>query len=110
MLLVAIVNYRTTELAIDSLRSLPDEVAALPGTRVVVVDNASGDDSVDRLTEAIRANGWESWAAVLPLDYNGGFAAGNNAAIPPALASVGRSSSVTDARMARRRRWVALID
>ena len=45
-LLVVIVNYRTSGLTIDCLRSLEAEVIALPGElRVVVTDNASGDGS-----------------------------------------------------------------
>jgi N-acetylglucosaminyl-diphospho-decaprenol L-rhamnosyltransferase len=86
-LLVVIVNYRTTDLTIDCLRSLEGEVAGTGGIRVVVTDNASGDDSVARLEAAVRENGWGGWAAVQPLGRNGGFAFGNNAAIRPALAS-----------------------
>lgn len=48
--------------------------------RVVVADNASGDDSVSTLRAAIRGAGWD-WAEVVPLDRNGGFAFGNNAAV-----------------------------
>lgn len=86
-LLIVIVNYRTASLTIDCLRSLADEVPTLTGTRVVVTDNASGDASIGVLTEAIAANGWQQWASLLPLDRNGGFAYGNNAAIRPALES-----------------------
>jgi GT2 family glycosyltransferase len=86
-LLIVIVNYRTPELTIDCLRSLEPEVEGLPGTSVVVTDNASGDDSLLRLEAAARANGWERWVKILPLEYNGGFAFGNNGAIGPALAS-----------------------
>jgi hypothetical protein len=85
--LVVIVNYRTAGLTIDCLRSLRDEVAAVEGTRVIVTDNASGDDSVARIAGAIASNGWSSWASFQPLDRNGGFAWGNNAAIGPALSA-----------------------
>jgi GT2 family glycosyltransferase len=86
-LLIVIVNYRTASLVIDCLGSLDPEVAALPGTRVVVTDNASGDDSVPLLERTIRDRGWGAWAELMPLARNGGFAFGNNAAIRPALAS-----------------------
>jgi N-acetylglucosaminyl-diphospho-decaprenol L-rhamnosyltransferase len=87
-LLIVIVNYRTASLTVDCLRSLALEIASLPaGTRVVVTDNASGDDSADVLTLAVRDNGWGGWAEVRPLPRNGGFAYGNNEAIRPALAS-----------------------
>jgi N-acetylglucosaminyl-diphospho-decaprenol L-rhamnosyltransferase len=85
--LVVIVNYRTSRLVIETLRSLETEVAALPGLSVVVVDNASGDGSSECLTNAVRDHGWSDWASVLPLEKNGGFSAGNNAAIRPVLES-----------------------
>jgi hypothetical protein len=86
-LLVVIVNYRTSRLAINCLKSLENEVRSLPGTRVVVVDNASGDDSVEVLTSAIQSNNWQDWATLLPSEHNGGYAYGNNLAIRPALQS-----------------------
>lgn len=85
-LLIVIVNYRTADLTIDCLRSLEPEVRAQPGTRVVVTDNASGDDSPARIAAAVAENGWQEWATFVPLTNNGGFACGNNEAIRPALA------------------------
>ncbi len=87
-LLVVVVNYRTAGLAVDCLASLAPEVGPA-GARVVVTDNASGDDSVAVLREAVSRRGWGGWASVLPLGRNGGFAYGNNEAIRPALASAG---------------------
>ena len=85
-LLIVIVNYRTAGLTIDCLRSLAPEVGAA-GARVVVTDNLSGDDSIAQIQQAIDANDWSAWASLQPLDRNGGFAYGNNAAIRPALQS-----------------------
>jgi GT2 family glycosyltransferase len=81
---IIIVNYRTPGLVIDCLHSLNSEVLAQSDCRVTVVDNASGDGSVERIRTTIKAAGW-TWAAVLPLKCNGGFASGNNAAIRPLL-------------------------
>lgn len=95
-LLVVIVNYRTPSLTIDCLRSLVGEVralrgkplaASLPNTYVVVTDNASCDGSVEQITAAIQTEGWGDWASVMPLEHNGGYAFGNNAAIARALQS-----------------------
>ncbi|HEY9693948.1 MAG TPA: glycosyltransferase family 2 protein [Oculatellaceae cyanobacterium] len=86
-LLVVIVNYRTPSLTIDCLRSLVDEVKSLSGIDVVVADNASGDESVEQIAEAIATENWDSWASLMPLQCNGGFAFGNNAVIRPALNS-----------------------
>jgi N-acetylglucosaminyl-diphospho-decaprenol L-rhamnosyltransferase len=85
-LLIVIVNYRTADLVVDCLRSLAPQIDTFH-TRVVVTDNASGDDSIPRLTTAIASNGWTAWCELRPLDQNGGFAFGNNAGISPALAS-----------------------
>jgi N-acetylglucosaminyl-diphospho-decaprenol L-rhamnosyltransferase len=84
---IIIVNYRTAELVIACLRSLADEVRALGDCRVVVVDGASGDDSVARIATAIQSEHWDSWVELMPLEKNLGFAAGNNAALRPLLAS-----------------------
>jgi N-acetylglucosaminyl-diphospho-decaprenol L-rhamnosyltransferase len=84
-LLIVIVNYRTSELALDCLRSLREEVSAVAGVRAIVIDNASGDDSVARLEAAVRSNGWDGWVTIRSLEENSGFAAGNNAAIRPML-------------------------
>jgi N-acetylglucosaminyl-diphospho-decaprenol L-rhamnosyltransferase len=86
-LLIVIVNYRSAGLAIDCLRSLEPEVAAYQAAQVVVVENASGDDSAERLASAIDSEGWGGWAMLVVAPRNGGFAAGNNVAIGPALAS-----------------------
>jgi GT2 family glycosyltransferase len=84
-LLIVIVNYRTADLTIDCLRSLAPQIDASQ-MRLVITDNLSGDDSVARISGAITDNRW-SWATLLPLERNGGFAYGNNAAIKPALES-----------------------
>lgn len=84
-LLIVIVNYRTARLTVSCLRSLEPEVRPTPGVRVVVVENASGEESV--LREAIVANGWGDWVTLEVAARNGGFGAGNNVAIRAALGS-----------------------
>lgn len=86
-LLVVIVNYRTPALTIDCLHSLKSEVQNLPGTHVVVSDNASGDNSVEEISRAITKENWQNWVSFMPLDRNGGYAYGNNAVISKALES-----------------------
>jgi len=86
-LLVVIVNYRTPQLTIDCLQSLQAEVEQHANTRVVVADNDSGDESVRVLQDAIASQHWQDWVTLQPLDSNGGFSAGNNAIIAPALQS-----------------------
>lgn len=84
---VVIVNFRVGPLAVDALASLAPQVAARPGTRVTVVDNASGDGSVDTIGAAIRDHGWGDWCELVAHPVNGGFAAGNNVAFRRALAA-----------------------
>jgi hypothetical protein len=86
-LLIVIVNYRTPDLTIDCLRSLTAEGLPTDAFRTVVVDNASGDDSLVKIRAAVAAQGWNSWVDTIDAGRNGGFAFGNNVAIRPALAS-----------------------
>jgi len=83
---VVVLNYRTPELTIACLHSLVNEVEALPGTQVTVVDNDSADGSVEQISAAIATENWD-WVTFLPQDLNGGYAFGNNVAIRPALAA-----------------------
>ncbi|MBC7605081.1 MAG: glycosyltransferase family 2 protein, partial [Ramlibacter sp.] len=78
---VLIVNYRTGTLVVDCLASLVSELPSLQGGRVIVVDNASGDDSMEHIGAAIKARGWGNWAELIALPRNGGFAYGNNRAL-----------------------------
>ena len=85
--LVVIVNYRTGPLTIDCLRSLAPEVAGYPGTRVVVIDNASGDGSGEAIAAAIASEGWSGWARLSASPINGGFAYGCNEGVRSAIAA-----------------------
>jgi N-acetylglucosaminyl-diphospho-decaprenol L-rhamnosyltransferase len=78
---VVIVNYRTGSLAVECLASLANDTPDLRGGRAIVVDNASGDDSVETIACAIGERGWSGWAEVIEMPRNGGFAYGNNAGI-----------------------------
>jgi N-acetylglucosaminyl-diphospho-decaprenol L-rhamnosyltransferase len=80
-LVVAIVNYCTPHLCIDCLASLEAETRRHPGMQVVVADNGSPDGSGAVIKEAIEKKGWTSWARLLQLPRNGGFAYGNNAVL-----------------------------
>ena len=86
-LIVVIVNYKTADLTIDCLHSVAQEIKALPQVKVFITDNASPDDSVAKIQQAIDKGNWQEWASLMPLERNGGFAFGNNAAIRPALES-----------------------
>lgn len=84
---IVILNYRTAELAEGCLRSLEPEIAQTDGFHVTVVDGGSGDGSADSLRTVIANQGWGTWADLVVLDKNKGFAQGNNVAIRHALES-----------------------
>jgi hypothetical protein len=86
-LLVVICNYRVTDFTIDSLRSLEGRIDRVPGARVVVVENGTGPEDVERLRQVIDSSGWGAWAELIAVHPNRGFTGGNNIAIRRALAS-----------------------
>jgi N-acetylglucosaminyl-diphospho-decaprenol L-rhamnosyltransferase len=84
--LAVIVNHKRPELVIQGLLSLRPEFGAIGESRVVVTD-ASGDGSDDKIAAAIEQHGLGGWATLLRLDKNGGYGSANNQAIRAALAS-----------------------
>ena len=86
-LILVVVNFRTAHLAIKCLRSVSSQTSVLDGGRVIVIDNASCDGSVEHIADAIRKERWGGWAEVVPLTRNGGFSYGNNCGIAYAKAA-----------------------
>lgn len=86
-LLVIILNYRVADLTAECLRSLSEEIPAMAGAQVTVVENGSGDNSEARLHEAIRRNNWSHWVELVTLSHNSGFTGGNNVVIRRAMAA-----------------------
>lgn len=83
---VLIVNYRTADLVVGLLESLEPELRTFPGARAIVVDNASGDGSAEKIGTFIRDRRL-TWATLVASEKNGGFAHGNNLAIAEARRS-----------------------
>jgi GT2 family glycosyltransferase len=86
-LLVVIVNYRVAHLTIDCLNSVAQEIGRVPGTRVAVCENGTGDDSTEKIQKAIDDNGWGAWCTLTAISPNLGFTGGNNAILRPAMQS-----------------------
>ena len=76
--LIVIVCYRVADLTIDCLRSLKNELARVPGARVAICENGSGDDSAQRIADAITSLGIEQSVSLSTVAPNRGFAGGNN--------------------------------
>lgn len=79
-LAIIILNYRTPNLVRDCLFSLQNQVT-LGQQQIIVVDNASGDNSLEVIQKTIDEQGWEKWATLVASPVNGGFSAGNNVGI-----------------------------
>lgn len=79
---VIILNWRSAEM---SLRSAQAAVVAMEGITGVIslVDNDSGDGSFEQMSQTANARGWTEGGRlrVLQAGHNGGFGAGNNAAL-----------------------------
>lgn len=84
---IIIVNFRTAQLAIECLKSIEFELQKLPEITVYVVDEFSQDNSVEHISSAIEANGWEQWAELMQNQVNLGFAHGNNTVIRRVLSN-----------------------
>jgi N-acetylglucosaminyl-diphospho-decaprenol L-rhamnosyltransferase len=78
--LVSVVTFRAAALTIQCLEALASEVQRTPGTRVIVVDNDSGDGTAEAIEQAIVAEGWGNWVDLIRSPRNGGFSFGNNVA------------------------------
>ncbi len=75
---IIIVNYRTPKLCIDCLSSLI-EINDLT-LKIIIVDNASNDDSIEKIQQAIHDNQWAT-VRLIGSPNNDGFSAGNNLGI-----------------------------
>ncbi|MDQ3577302.1 MAG: glycosyltransferase [Actinomycetota bacterium] len=72
---VVIVTYNSAEVIADCLRGLPDALAGVAQSRVIVVDNASTDGTAELVTSV------DTEVKVVRRAGNDGFAAGVNAGI-----------------------------
>jgi hypothetical protein len=82
-----LVNYRTAEMTARAADALLAELAGLGTHHVYVVDNASGDGSLDTLRRQAETRGWAERVSVLAAPRNGGYGYGINLAVQQALAS-----------------------
>lgn len=76
-LAIVILNYRTAKLVIDCLESLAGQIDP-ESDRIVIVDNASNDDSVSVIDAYIQSQDLAHSIHLITASNNGGFSAGNN--------------------------------
>ena len=85
---VVVLNFRTAAMTLEAVAAAHRAITRIPSARIDVVDNDSGDDSLDVLRRGVRDAGYDpKRVRVLASPVNGGFGAGNNVAIRDALAS-----------------------
>jgi hypothetical protein len=82
--LIVTVNYKTARMVTDLIVSLIPEIPKLGSTKMVIVDNASGDNSADYIKQFVNESEL-SWVTVIPSQANLGYAGGNNLAINSVL-------------------------
>lgn len=78
MTAIILINWNGADDTIACLRSLQKAEGEFI---VVIADNASDDDSLQRISAFIKENGEDERFYLLPLDNNYGFAVGNNKAL-----------------------------
>jgi hypothetical protein len=83
--LVVVLNYRTPQMTVRAAEAALADMPA--GAEIVIVDNASGDDSLSVIETAVREQGWDrdNRVRVIASPQNGGFGAGNNIGIRAGL-------------------------
>jgi hypothetical protein len=79
-LAIILLNYQTPELVDSCIGSLVSELGP-EDRRLVVVDNASGDESPGEIQKAIARHGLQERAELVVADHNGGFSYGHNRGI-----------------------------
>lgn len=81
-LLTVILNYRTPKLALKAAKAALEAMNGVNG-EIIIVDNASGDESFGLIQKGISERGWDKDNRVRALlsPSNGGFGAGNNLGI-----------------------------
>lgn len=84
--LSCLLNWKTPDMTLQALDTLLPEVRALNArtgvhARVCIVDNDSGDGSLEKLFEGVRTRGCDDVVEVLASGKNGGYGYGNNVAL-----------------------------
>lgn len=83
--LIALINYKTPALTLRALRAALEALEPLPGSGVCLIDNGSGDSSVEELGAALDREGLRDRVELIASPTNLGFAGGVNLALRPAL-------------------------
>lgn len=91
-LLTVILNWRTPDMTLEAAAAAVREMEGIPG-EIVIVDNASGDGSFEKIAAGVQAAGWDR-VRVIASPRNGGYGAGNNVGIRAGLSGGSRADYV----------------
>lgn len=91
-LLTVILNWRTPDMTLEAAAAAVREMEGIPG-EIVIVDNASGDGSLEKIEAGVAAAGWDR-VRVVASPRNGGYGAGNNVGIRAGLSGGSRPDYV----------------
>jgi N-acetylglucosaminyl-diphospho-decaprenol L-rhamnosyltransferase len=83
--LIVMTVYRSADLAVECLRTLSKQIEDVPDSFVGICENGSGQEELQKLIQAVEAEGWSNWVGILPVHPNRGFTGGNNAIISETL-------------------------
>ncbi len=87
-LLIAILNFRDTQVTIDCLHSLaPCKLWENKEAKVVIWENTTGPEPIALLKDCVQKNHWTSWVELKASPVNLGFTGGNNRVIEEGLQS-----------------------
>lgn len=89
-LIVSIVNYRASSLVCQLIPGLIQQLDT-NHDHICIVDNNSGDNSVDEIADFINSNQFASYVTLIPSNNNGGFSYGNNLAITSMVEHFGKA-------------------
>jgi len=85
-ILTIVLNYKTPDMTLKSVRAALLEMEGIAG-ELIVVDNDSQDGSFEQISKAVTEQGWDrdGRVRVIQSGHNGGFGAGNNVGIRAGL-------------------------
>lgn len=81
-----IINYRTPQMTADAVPTLVRELALAGEFHLFIVDNDSGDGSVEYFEQRAREENWGDRVSVVACSINGGYGYGINAGVRAGLA------------------------
>lgn len=95
VVLTSILNFRTPEMTIRAAAYARAAMEGIAG-EILIVDNGSGDGSLERLRDHVAAKGWNAGdrVRVVASPRNGGFGAGHNVAMQTGLSDGARPDYV----------------